>query len=126
MIFALSLRALSIVWPALPAALAAAQTAQAGQSAAQGCGDQLRGFRLFHAATLDRLPQRVTRTHGGFVRPKGETMTIRDGIMIAVLWRCRQFDSTDIAEALRVEEADVLRVVDAMRRTDDGGAGVRV
>lgn len=52
-----------------------------------------------------------------------EKMLMRDGIMIAVLWRSGLFDSCDIADALGQAEADVLRVIEALRA---GAAGPRL
>jgi len=50
-------------------------------------------------------------------------MLMRDGIMIATLWRSGLFDSCEIADALGQAEADVLRVIEAMRA---GAAGPRL
>lgn len=47
-------------------------------------------------------------------------MEIRIGLMIAALWRSGLFDSCDIAEALGHAEADVMRVLDALRAGTNG------
>lgn len=47
-------------------------------------------------------------------------MLMRDGIMIATLWRSGLFDSLDIANALGQAEADVMRVIEALRAGMNG------
>lgn len=47
-------------------------------------------------------------------------MLMRDGIMIATLWHSGLFDSCDIANALGQAEADVLRVIEALRAAAAG------
>lgn len=53
-------------------------------------------------------------------RGKERTMNVLKAAACVTLWRSRWFDTLDIANAVGVAEADVVRVLDAVRQRERG------
>ncbi len=47
-------------------------------------------------------------------------MTVLQAAAILTLWRCRRFDTLDIATVIGVAEADVCQVLNAVRERERG------